>query len=99
LALVMNGALEGQHEGVKAGDLLVFRSAGAHWNSQEGEVQEEQGHSLLSLEARPGTKVLLLAGEPLREPIAAYGPFVMNSADEIHEAFEDYRNGRFGTLV
>ncbi|MFM8959448.1 MAG: pirin family protein, partial [Bacteroidota bacterium] len=99
LALVMNGALEGQHEGVKAGDLLVFRSAGAHRNSQEGEVQEERGHSLLSLEARPGTKALLLAGEPLGEPIAAYGPFVMNSADQIQEAFEDYRNGRFGTLV
>jgi redox-sensitive bicupin YhaK (pirin superfamily) len=35
----------------------------------------------------------------LGEPIAAYGPFVMNSADEIQEAFEDYRNGRFGTLA
>ncbi|MFM8959036.1 MAG: pirin-like C-terminal cupin domain-containing protein, partial [Bacteroidota bacterium] len=99
LALVMNGILEGQHEGVKAGDLLVFQPAGALRNSREGDGPQELGHSLLSLEARPGTKVLLLAGEPLGEPIAAYGPFVMNSADEIHEAFEDYRNGRFGTLV
>ena len=95
----MNGAMEGQHEGVMAGDLLVFQPAGTHRNSREWDGPKGLGHSLLSLEARPGTKLLLLAGEPLGEPIAAYGPFVMNSADEIHEAFEDFRNGRFGTLV
>ena len=99
LALVMNGAMEGQHEGVMAGDLLVFQPAGTHRNSREWDGPKGLGHSLLSLEARPGTKLLLLAGEPLGEPIAAYGPFVMNSADEIQEAFEDYRNGRFGTLA
>jgi hypothetical protein len=40
-------------------------------------------------------RVLLLAGRPLREPVAKYGPFVMNTMDEIREAVDDLRAGRF----
>lgn len=43
-------------------------------------------------------EILLLGGEPLREPIASYGPFVMNTHAEIVEAFEDYQSGRMGTI-
>lgn len=39
-------------------------------------------------------EVLLIAGVPLNEPIAHYGPFVMNTEAEIHQAFEEYRLGR-----
>ena len=42
--------------------------------------------------------VLLIAGVPLNEPIARYGPFVMNTEEEIHQAFEDYRLGRMGQI-
>lgn len=41
-----------------------------------------------------GASVLLLAGRPLREPVAQWGPFVMNTRAEIEQALEDYRNGR-----
>lgn len=48
------------------------------------------------LEAEPGTKAILIAGKPLNEPIAQYGPFVMNTNEQIFQAVEDFRAGKFG---
>jgi redox-sensitive bicupin YhaK (pirin superfamily) len=42
-----------------------------------------------------GARFLVIAGKPLREPIAKYGPFVMNTQDEIRHAIQDYQSGRF----
>jgi redox-sensitive bicupin YhaK (pirin superfamily) len=43
--------------------------------------------------------LLVLSGEPLNEPYVSYGPFVMNTEEEIHQCIEDYRAGRFGFLA
>ena len=46
------------------------------------------------IEADQDSRMILVAGRPLNEPIARYGPFVMNTQEEIHQAFDDYRAGR-----
>jgi len=47
------------------------------------------------LEALVPARALLIAGQPLGEPIAQYGPFVMNTNDEIRQAVRDYQSGKF----
>jgi redox-sensitive bicupin YhaK (pirin superfamily) len=48
--------------------------------------------------ATGGARLLLLAGQPLQEPVARYGPFVMNTEAEIRKAMSDYRSGRLGEI-
>ncbi len=50
----------------------------------------------LSFETEGPAKILFLGGEPLNEPIIGYGPFVMNTPEEIQQAFIDYRSGKMG---
>ena len=47
----------------------------------------------------PGGDDLVLTGEPIDEPIVGYGPFVMNSEDEIRAAIDDFNSGRFGQIA
>jgi redox-sensitive bicupin YhaK (pirin superfamily) len=49
----------------------------------------------VTLTASGNSRLILVAGKPLNEPIVQYGPFVMNTQEEIHQALDDYRNGRF----
>ena len=76
----------GQTQFAKARELAVFSATG----------------DLILIENVSATKpadVLLIGGEPLREPVARYGPFVMNTRAELMQAFEDYRNGRLGSMA
>jgi redox-sensitive bicupin YhaK (pirin superfamily) len=58
--------------------------------SHEGET--------IFIEGLKESKILVLSGEPINEPISAYGPFVMNTDSEIQEAFDDFYSGKFGYL-
>jgi redox-sensitive bicupin YhaK (pirin superfamily) len=52
----------------------------------------------IAIEALKDSKILVLSGEPINEPISSYGPFVMNTESEIKQAYEDYYSGKFGHL-
>jgi hypothetical protein len=67
------------------GDLCVY----AH----DGDTVE-----VTNPDGRETKDLLLLAGEPLREPVARYGPFVMNTKSEVLQAVEDFQEGRFGAI-
>jgi hypothetical protein len=53
-----------------------------------------RGASLPVKAGEQGARLIVVAGRPLNEPVARYGPFVMNTVDEIHQAFADYQAGR-----
>jgi len=59
-------------------------------------LDNAQGADGVRIKADVDTRLILIAGRPLNEPIAQYGPFVMNTNAEVFQAVEDYRAGRFG---
>lgn len=61
---------------------------------QRGEMALLTHGAELQIEAVDGCRLIIVAGQPLNEPIARYGPFVMNTREEIYQAFEDYQAGR-----
>jgi len=58
---------------------------------------ENKGETF-TIEALEDAVVLILSGEPINEPIAAHGPFVMNTKEELREAFHEFNTGKFGVL-
>lgn len=82
-ALVIEGSIVvNDNERASVNHLILFKN--------EGET--------FTIEAQEDSIILVISGMPLNEPIYAHGPFVMNSREEIMQAFEDYNLGRFGYL-
>lgn len=75
---------------------IVIDGAG-HARSGETVVFERYGGEII-LSAQADAKALLLSGEPIDEPVEQQGPFVMNTKDEIRQAVEDFRSGKFGAI-
>ena len=61
-------------------------------------IAYSQAGSGIELVASEDTHALFLSGEPIREPIVGYGPFVMNTKAEIAQAIDDFNGGQFGRL-
>ena len=62
-------------------------------------VQLDRDGSDIAIEANTDATLLVLCGEPIDEPIVGYGPFVMNTEAEIHQAIADFNGGRFGNMA
>jgi quercetin 2,3-dioxygenase len=80
--LVVNGSVEVNGEKAPEHSFVLF--------GNEGED--------ITMEASEEAVLLLLSGEPINEPIASYGPFVMNTQEEIYDAVQEFQSGKYGVL-
>jgi len=80
--LAIKGAVTIQEQEVAADHFALFQNTGTQ----------------VAIKATSNSTLLILSGKPLEEPIVAYGPFLMNSWEEIEQAVEDFNNGKFGIL-
>jgi redox-sensitive bicupin YhaK (pirin superfamily) len=86
LAVVTKGRVRTGQESGLAGELILFGNDGDRLELIANEENKEESH------------IVLLAGAPLDEPIVQYGPFVMNTFDEIRQAIADVETGKFGPV-
>ncbi len=80
--LIMSGKVKVENKNFKDKDILIFEREGLQ----------------IDLKVSDNFKGLILNGDPINEPIIAHGPFVMNTKEEIYQAFSDYQKGKMGRL-
>ena len=81
--LVVEGEIEVNGQNAKLHDFVLFKNVG----------------EAININAKEKSILLLLSGAPINEPIAQYGPFVMNTQQELQETFKEYEAGKFGVLI
>ncbi|QDU80258.1 Quercetin 2,3-dioxygenase [Polystyrenella longa] len=82
LLIVQKGEIAANGESLKGVELALFEIAG----------------SQIQLDSKTASRILVLTGEPIGEPVVGQGPFVMNTREEIHQAIADYQAGKMGHL-
>ncbi|MEU9329907.1 pirin family protein [Streptomyces canus] len=87
-ALAGHGTVSGEARPIQEGQLAVF-GAGDALRVTADRAQESRS---------PKLELFVLGGLPLREPVVQHGPFVMNTREEVQQAFEDYQAGRLGVV-
>ncbi len=93
-----SGTVGPAKEPIHAGQLAVF-GAGDRITLAADATATLSGRKLPSADGRTSSlEVILLGGEPIGEPMVHYGPFVMNTRDELVQALEDYQKGRLGVI-
>jgi len=80
--VVAEGNVKASNTSARAGELIIFNNDGAS----------------LELHAQTDVHLIVLSGEPINEPIVQYGPFVMNTVEEIRQAIADVNRGKFGAI-
>jgi redox-sensitive bicupin YhaK (pirin superfamily) len=81
---------------LRKGEVQVNGASGLKGEARIATLSQE-GESVV-LEAAADSELVLLSGEPINEPVASYGPFVMNTREEIMQAVADLKSGKFGKL-
>jgi redox-sensitive bicupin YhaK (pirin superfamily) len=97
IARRVRGSVASDGAGVKLTRAMqASASARTRARSAAGKLGVLGGGSRLALAAGgPGTRLIVVAGRPLREPVARHGPFVMNTRQELMQAFVDFQESRF----
>ena len=83
MIFILDGELESDGKIAQAKDMF--------WFNNDGEK--------IAIKVTKDSRFILLSGEPIGEPVATYGPFVMNTENEIRQAMADYQEGKMGHLT
>jgi quercetin 2,3-dioxygenase len=81
--LIIEGQIEIEGEEFESGNMVIL---------------EKDGYESVEIISKNGAIILVMSGEPINEPLVSYGPFVMNTEEQIVDAVNDFNDGKFGVL-